>query len=514
MSPDIRKIAIIGAGVSGLSAATELIALRETHADLKLEITVFDEREVVGGLLRTSVDQDRLIESSADMFTTKLPYGLQLCERIGYMDQLIPTNPKNRGARLATRDGLAPIPQGFSLLVPKLIKPILSTPILSAKAKARLLLEPMFLLFNRRFRPGDGGADESLESFATRHWGREVFETIIQPLVAGIYTADPAQLSMKAALEEFVELERTHGRLLKINDPQNKKNPNEADGDFQDSLSAGGKHAKHSPESEEAATGARYGLFLGPRHGMQHWMESIQSWLVERGVTFALSTSVSKLALTSDAANCDWIVEIENQNQHRFDAVVIATPAATAARLIGSVDDQLSEQLASIQSASAAIVVGLIPRSSLPQRGEDLKFGIVVPESLGRPLIACSFGSNKFPGRCHDDEVLVRCFFGGALHPELLQLADDELKKLATTELSELLDAPELQLLDSRVVRWNQAMPQYQLGHLNRIEQIESRVQSLKCLAIAGNAYRGVGIPQCIKSGFDAARKVIDELQS
>lgn len=482
----------MGGGISGLATAIELV-----RSGTAASITVFDAQDRVGGMLRTTHTQQRLVEHSADMFTTKLPFASQLCETIGYSDQLISTTPENRGARLVTPRGLQPIPTGFSLMVPKQVLPILRSPILSYKAKLRLLLEPAYAMTNRRF--GNGiDRDESLMSFSIRHWGREIFDKLIQPLVAGIYTADPARLSMEAALPEFVEMERRHGRLLWAQAGK----PDDADGDFQDSLSAAGRR------EARVATGARYGLFQAPRQGMQHWMDAIRTWLHQRGVRFVLDSTVTQVRRQKDS----WILDRLSDESVVFDGLVVATPVGKAAELLHRAHGKLAEQLELIESASAAIVVSDVPRDSLPNKGQKLGYGLVVPEYLKRSIIASSFSSNKFAGRSQDDRLLVRSFFGGALHPEYLELGDSELIELAREELSDLLSAPNIKLDRTMVVRWHNAMPQYHVGHLDRVETIEKLVEASHAFGLAGNAYRGVGIPQCIESGNQAARKLLRDL--
>lgn len=500
-----KRIAIAGAGISGLAAAVRLV--QRHGADL--QITIFEARNQTGGLLRTDSSADRLIEQSADMFTTKLPWAWQLCQQVGYTEELIPTNTRNRGARLVTGSGVHPIPKGFSLMVPKDLGGILRSPVLSRRGKLRLLLEPFFARWHRNFgKDWERLEDESLRSFAVRHWGKELFERIIQPLVAGIYTADPEKLSMKAALPEFVEMERQYGKLLGAPEYRSE-NKNEADGDFQDSLSAGGDRVAIQTQAAQEATGARYGLFLTPRQGMQHWIEHITEWLIQRGVHFELGHSVKEV----HRMNNGWQLSLEDSTEPKgFDGVILALPAQRVAQLLEGSLPKLAEVMKKIESASAAIVVSVVDRDELPNKGEGLGFGLVVPEYLGRPIIAASFGSNKFPGRCPDQELLIRTFFGGALHPEYLERTDDELIQMAQRELRELLKAPQLSLQSSRVVRWVQAMPQYHVGHLSRVEWIEDHVQRETGFAVAGNAYRGVGIPQCIESGSRAAEKVLRDL--
>lgn len=474
-----RRVAVIGGGISGLAAAHRLAELRP-----ELELTLFESDERLGGVLRTERRDGFLVEHSADMFTTQEPWALQLCQRIGLADELIQTDERYRRALIVHRGKLYPVPMGFSLLQPQQIWPLLTTPLLSVRGKLRLLGE-------RWIRPQQLD-DESLCSFATRRFGREAYERLIQPLVGGIYTADPLQLSMRATLERFRKLEREHGSLIKAALRRPDRNSATA-------------------QAERAASGARYAIFVAPREGMSSLVERLAQRLPQG--TVRTSCVVRRLAQQPDGT---WQIDYEdrqsaNAAQHQADAVVLAGSAHRMASLLHEVRPALADQLRSIPLAGAAIVIAAFRRDQIAHPLNA--FGFVVPLVEKRPIFSASFASIKFPGRAPDGHVLVRIFVGGACQPEMLELEDKQIERVAIEDFGRLLQVQGPPLWAS-VRRWEHAMPQYHLGHIDRVAHIERLTGEVPGLALAGNAYRGVGIPFCIRSGEQAADETIAFLKS
>lgn len=513
-----RRILIIGGGVTGLAAAVRIVQqAKQTSAPMP-HVQVWNATDQWGGMLQTRELPDGLVECCADMFTTKLPWAWQLCETIGFCDELIPTDERRRGALVATANGTRPVPPGFSLLVPQRWDALWRSPLLSLRAKFRMRLEPWIAMANRRFYP-DRGEDESFRDFTIRHWGQEAFERLIQPLVSGIFTADPARLSMTAALPEFVEMERAYGSLIRAQrantraavDGAHAKPQGASSSQLQDVLTAS------SPASHEApAAGVRYGLFLTPRHGMQSWMDAIQRWLVQHGVELVANRTAVRVRGEGNqwvvdghgSGHASPIVAAGGETPMAFDGVIVATPAWQASALLNEAAGAAANELAKIEYASAAIVVSRYSRDHFEAQGHGLGFGMVVPHYLGSPLIATSFASQKFPGRCRPSDLITRSFFGGALHPDHVDWDDTRLIQAAHDELKRFIPVAQSPL-ESEVVRWRRAMPQYHVGHDDRIRVLEELLGQAPGLAVAGNAYHGVGIPQCIKSGWDAADQIL-----
>lgn len=472
------RVAVIGAGISGLSAAHHLIELRP-----ELDLRIFDSAERAGGVLQTTREGEFLIERSADNFITNVPWASDLCRRIGLADEMLATRAAGRRALVARGNRVLPIPAGFLLLSPGRIWPVLTTPLLSVRGKARLLAE---LFVAKKTPPGD----ESLASFARRRLGDEAFANIVQPLVGGIYTADPEKLSVAATMPQFLDMEQRHGSLIRAALRARKSAPAK-------SLASG-------DGAGDRVHGARYGLFTAPRQGMTQMINAILARLPEN--CLHVGATVSRVersrggnwGLTVSAGNID--------RREDFHAVIAACPAPRAADLLADSDRELAAALREIAYAGASVVVQAYRREQFRRWVNG--FGFVVPSNANRKILSSSFSSEKYPGRAPDGAVLIRTFVGGACQAELLDLDDSATEALVARELRDLLGlegGPQF----SQVVRWKGVMPQYHVGHLERVAQIESRVAAIPGLELAGNAYRGVGIPQCVYSGEEAARRTI-----
>ena len=462
-----RRVVIVGGGIAGLAAAHRLAEL-----DPAIELTLLESTDRLGGILRTDSRGGFLVEQGADSFITTLPWGIDLCKRIGIESELIRTDGRLRRTYVVRRGKLLPVPRGFLLMSPSRLWPMLASSVLSVRGKSRLLAE--------RFVPRRRGtSDESLASFARRRLGHEVYERLVQPLVAGIYSADPERLSLAATMPRFIEAERRHGSLIR----------------------AARRDGSTSEAADPDSSGARYSQFVAPRDGMERLVKAIVAKLPPAAIQ--LNRHVESLARHGHA----WEVRVRGSNEPiRTDGVILSPSAPVAARLLAKVDADLSAQAAGIEHAGMAIV-------SLAYRQEQIArpvagFGLVVPAIERRKIIAASISSNKFEGRAPARHVLVRVFIGGACQAELLDLSDAELEAIAMNELHDLLGASGTPVF-AQVARWRDVMPQYHLGHLDRVESIQSRVAVLQNLALAGNAYEGVGIPQVIRSGEAAAETIL-----
>ena len=458
----------MGGGIAGLATVLEL----ERGAP-DAQVTLLDANNRLGGVLASEQYAGFTIETSADMFTVEPSAALELVQRLGREDQLLTTTPTKDRAYVATAAGIEPLPRGFSLMLPADVDAVLASPILSAAGKQRFLQE-------QQLPPRDCSVDQSLESFAVGRFGREVFERLIQPLAGGIYTADPKTLSMRATMQRFIEMEQQFGSLI-----------------------AAGK-AKAKKESAAAeASGARYGLFRAPKGGMGCFID----WMVDAVERADLRTSQAVTSIEKNAAG--WRVTTADEVIDA-DAVVLATGAAVAGRLLGDLDSTLTESLESITAASSAIAVLALDQDQFQSSlGKGFGgYGIICPHVLGRQAIACSFSSNKFSNRAPDGKVIVRCFIGGALQADLVDRSDADLLAIAMTELRQWLGLKG-EAEWSKVYRWRNCMPQYTLGHLDRVSQIEQCVGQQVGLELAGNSYRGVGVPACIESGTQAARRLL-----
>jgi oxygen-dependent protoporphyrinogen oxidase len=461
----IRRVAVIGGGISGLAAAHRLAEL-----DPSLSVTLFESSDRLGGVVQTVERDGFLIEKAADMFITREPWGIELCRRIGFEEQLLETNEEKRRAFVVRRGKLHPVPDGFTLMTPVKIWPVVATPILSPWGKMRLACEYII-------PPKKDNLDESLHSFAMRRMGREAYERLVQPLISSIYTADPQQLSMRASMPQFFGMEQKYG-----------------------SLARGMRQLAKAKRSRDHGTGARYGLFVSARGGLETLVHAVAERLPEGGVR--LNTPIEKLAARADGG---WDISPGGGQPEPFDAVIVSTPAPQAATLLAGVDEALSTRLQAIPYAGTVILAMAFRREQFSHPLDG--FGYVVPIAENRKVLSVSFSSVKFAGRAPDDHVLLRVFVGGACQSELLDLDDNQLQHLVEQELQEVLGLqgkPQF----CEFFRWPRAMPQYHVGHLQRVAEIEELATALPNFALAGNAYRGVGIPFCIRSGEEAAAKI------
>ena len=459
------RVAIVGGGIAGLAACRELARLRTDCS-----ITLFEASPRFGGAIQTDVLDGFLIEHSADMFLSEPNAAVRLCEELGLAAELIAPNAEQRFSYVVRQGKLQRIPTGFALMSPNKIMPVLKSPLFSWRGKLRFLLE----WFAKR--PA-GNADESLQSFAVRHFGREVFERLIQPLVAGIYSAKADKLSIRATLDRFVKMESQHGSLIRA--------------------------ARHARANVESA-GARYGLFFAPRQGLQSLVDAVVDELSQnQQVRLANSTAVEELNWESESWQLTAGGDVES-----FDAVILAINARVAAKLIAKRSQETSALLSTIEFGSLAVVAIATSADNFPA-GPPKGFGFVVPKIEQRDIIAGSFSSNKFPGRAPRNGFLMRCFFGGEQIDKWCASSDQELIAVANRELGQLTGFQANSKTDvCRVFRWRGCMPQYRVGHLDRLEQLDRVISGLNALALAGSSYQGVGIPACIKSGVVAAGKI------
>ena len=428
-----------------------------------------------GGALETIRRDGFVVETGADSFLSEKPAAAQLARRVGLDTEIIPTREIYRKTYVVRAGRLVEIPTGFSLLAPAHLGPVFRSPLFSPLGKFRIAMEPFIAART-------SNDDESLESFVTRRLGREVLDRIAQALAGGIYTADPKRLSMAATMPRFVEMERRHGSVVK-------------------GMRAA-ENARASKSSE--ASGARWSLFQSFKNGMATLPEALAARL---GASIRKGAEVVEISRNGDA----WRLALASGESIDSDAVICAAPAYAAARIVTTIAPAAAKMLSEISYASAA-TVNLTYRES-DFDGPPRAFGFVVPAIEHRRIIAGSFSSFKFEGRAPAGAILARAFVGGEMSREMMSLSDDEIVAAVRDEFRALLGVSAMPGF-AEVRRWPDSMPQYEVGHLSRVAEIERAVAQIPAFAIAGAAYRGVGIPDCVRSGEDAADAISAKLST
>lgn len=466
----MTRIAIIGGGISGLAAAFEAEQRRSAGADL--EYVLYESSSRLGGVLRTEHIDGCVVEAGPDSFVTEKPWAADLARELGMGDQLIGSNDPDRKTYILSGGRLIEMPDGLMFMVPTKIMATGFSPLFSWRTKLRMVQE----LFHP---PRAVDNDESVADFVERHYGREMVDRLADPLLSGIYGGDSTQLSVRAVLQRFAEMERTHGSLGRAMLSARKK------------MSSG-------PRKPAAP------LFSSLKNGMQ----SISGTIVSRLNPANILTNTTVTAVQPSSAG--WTL-FTGAGSERFDAVIVALPAPASALVLHDASRDLSVELGAVQYGSS-ITVGLgydiSVRRSLPPG-----FGFLVPRSEGKRLLAATFVHNKFPQRAPEDRALLRCFFAGNNAEQVWDLSDNQIVDVVRQELQDILGRQITGLrhepLFARVYKWKSAMSQYGVGHLERLERIENLRKQLPGLALAGNGYRGIGVPDCVRSGREAVKQLL-----
>jgi protoporphyrinogen/coproporphyrinogen III oxidase len=460
-----KRIAIAGGGISGLATAYQL-------ACDGVEFTLFEASDRLGGIVETVRSQGFVIECGPDSWVTEKPWARELAVELGLEDQIIPSNDQSR--RTYVQQGseaqLVPIPDGMRMMIPAKWGPLLESPLFSSQARLAYLQEPKRAAELKASAPDH---DESVADFVRRHFGEEVARTIAGPLLAAVFGGDIAQLSARAVMPAFVRMEAEEGSLIQ----------------------AVQRRVQQSPQA----------IFTTLASGLQTMIERMVSKLPS--ASLRLRTPVLRI----EADRGGWRLTTA-QGEDRFDAVVLATPPHVTQALLRPLGE--GDRMAGLlpQQATSAIVVALAfapaqaVRLSIPPG-----FGFVVPQTFdgesrsSHQLLACTFVHQKFPGRAPEGAVLLRAFFGGDSGDALLGEADDKLVERARLQLSRVL-GPLPEASETVVRRWPQSLPQYAVGHLERMTELESLVGTMPGLHLVGSAYHGVGLPDLIRQGRATAR--------
>lgn len=461
-----RRIVIVGAGISGLSAAYRL-SLTAPERDGSPGFVVLEASGRVGGKIRTDLCGRLALEAGPDSFlTSPKPHALDLIRQVGLDARLLATHPADTDVFVYARGRLRRLPEGLLLMAPSRLGPFLLSDVLSWPGKLRMGLDIVL--------PRGGGGEESMASFARRRFGSEAVDTIVQPVMAGIYGGDAEALSLQSTFPRFLELERRYGSVIR-------------------GLRAARRRSEPPPE---AAT---------PFMTLAGGLEALPERLADRLGPGAIRLDDPVVAISRDRPEDRYTVRLGSGESVECEGILLTAIAWQAATMLDGLDGELSAALREIPVASTATVslaydeedAGSLPRG----------FGFVVTRADVRTVTAATFSSSKFPGRFPSGTTLVRCFLGGAGHEEILGRDDARLLAGVREDLRRILGLDAKPVLE-RLYRWPRANPQYTVGHVGRLERIETCLRRHPGLELAGASYRGLGIPDCIASGMEAADRL------
>jgi oxygen-dependent protoporphyrinogen oxidase len=460
-----KRIVVVGAGIAGLAAAYDLARARQAGAAIS-ELLIEAGRRV-GGSIYTERREGFTVEAGPDSLLAEKPDAAALCRELGVGNNLIGSDDGSRRTYILHRGKLVPLPDGLRLFVPTQVASALATPLLPLSDKWRIVRE----LFRT---PSElVTADEPVATFVRRHFGEAMLANIVDPLLAGVFGGDSGRLSARSVLPRFLEVERKHGSLIR-------------------GLVAEMPHPGPRPNQDGQAQSRS--IFLSLRDGLGELTEGLAQQLEPQRVHF----EERALDLAVQPGTYRYCVRCAKQS-YDADAVILAAPAYECGRLIASQDGELSSELRAIRYSSAMTVALAYTNVSVPPG-----FGFLVPRNAGSRLLACTFVHQKFPFRAPSGSALLRCFLGGIHDPEVLELDDDGVTALVRTELLKILKiAAEPRFV--RISRWPKSMPQYEVGHAERLERIRARLSHHPGLFLAGNAYSGIGISDSIRTGRAAA---------
>ena len=464
------QIAVVGGGITGLAAAHRILELGQELSP-RPEVQIFEGSNRLGGVIGTMKRDGFLMEEGPDSLITEKPWALQLIERLGLGDRIVGTQDKHRRSFIVSKGRLYPTPEGFHLMAPARMWPLVTTPLMSPLGKLRVGLD---LILPRR----KDESDETLGQFVQRRLGREAFEAMAQPMISAIYGGDPMKLSLLATFPRFRDLERQHGSIVRA-------------------MWLGARRsAAAASNGAGQASGARYGMFASLEGGLEVLTDELTRRIPPESRRMGMK--VESVVRTRGGR---WTVAW-GEGAADFDAVILALPAPRAGEVLRSLDEDLARRLSFVRYGTSA-TVGLAYREEEVDHHLD-GFGFVVPAREGMTMLGCTFAHRKYAGRVPEGYVMLRAFHGGRSAP----LSDDDLIEATQRDLGRLLGIRGEPCL-THVTRYPESLPQYGLGHLDLVDEIEERVAAYDGLALAGNAYRGIGVPDCVRSGEAAAAAVL-----
>jgi len=468
----MKKVVIIGGGITGLSAAYTVQKAQE--AGEQVDYLLIEKENRLGGKIITEKIDGFTVEGGPDCFLSEKPWIGQMAEKLGIADRMIGSNEASKRTYVFADGKLHKLPDGLMGLVPTKIVPFALSPLISWPGKIRMAFD--FIIPQKKI-----DEDETLGSFVTRRLGKEALDKIAEPLIGGIHAGDPDQMSLKASFPRFIQMEQKYGSLIRA-------------------MLAG---RRNMPKPKPPVPGqVQKTFFMTFVDGMNELPEKIVENLNKSKIL--TGKTVKNIVKTASGR---YKVDIEGMDPVEADAVILTTPAHKAAEIVGTFDTALAENLAGIPLATSATVNLAFKRSDVSKSLEA--FGFIVPISEKRKIKAATYSSTKWNHRTpNDDYVLIRAFVGGARNQELVFQDDDKLLEMVLVELKDIIGLTARPVM-TKIYRWVNGMPQYTVGHLERVANIEARVLANPGFYVVGGSYKGVGVGDCMNAGAQAADKAI-----
>ncbi len=488
----MKHVIVIGGGVAGLGAAYKVRrAAEEGH---ELSFTLIEKDSRLGGKIASehvpdewggAEDDKFIVDGGPDCFLTEKPGVHRIAKLTGIFEDELPTDDSRKRTWILSRGRLHEMPDGVMMFAPTKFVPFATTGLFSWPGKLRMGMD-LLIPRKERWPEGDTAAqhDETLESFVVRRMGRECLDRLAEPLVGGVHASDPAQMSLAATFPRLLDMEQKYGSMI---------------GGFVDARKKVAEMRKKYPPKPGQKPRTFFTSFT---EGMQVLPDTMAR---AAGIdNIRTGVKVTRIERSPEG----WTVHLSDETRIEGDAVILATECWAAEPLMREIDPAIADALAAIPSSSSATV-------SLGFRAEEIgidmeAFGVLCPLVEGRSLMAATYSSTKWPGRAPEGKVLMRGFVGGPHNQAIMENSDEQLVQIVLAEMRDILGVKGDPLF-SRVYRWDGGMPQYTLGHLDRVKMIEERASDIEGLALAGGSYTGVGLPNCIESGERAVSKVLGE---
>ncbi|NYF50541.1 protoporphyrinogen oxidase [Tunturiibacter gelidoferens] len=456
----MKRVAIVGGGVAGLAAAYELARLARNGASL--QVVLFEASTRLGGIIETVHEGGFVIECGPDAWVTEKPWARELAEELGLGNEVMPSNDATRKTYVLVDKKLQAMPDGMRMMVPVDLDAMDASDMFSAAAKLAYHEE---MGRAEELREAAPDQDESVAEFVRRHFGDEVLAKIGAPLLSGVFGGDVTKLSVRAVMAPFVAMERERGSLI---------------GALQASVAA-----------------KRHSVFTTLRSGMGTLVDRMIAAIPEDWVR--LLAEVRFISYGEEG----WLVGTA-RGVERFDAVMMAAPVDVACSLLSPVDPEVAPLMEMDTSSAVVAAFGFPDAAKFPV---PPGFGFLVPPGSDSLLLAGTFVDQKFEDRVPQGGRLVRAFFGGKAAERLMRCGNDETAAVARMELARILGPlPEPQVTVVR--RWPRSLPQYAVGHLERMKKLDERVSALDGLWLLGNGYHGVGVPDLVRDARVAARRM------